>query len=229
MAEQLSLDLSIGPSWRRADFFVSSTNALAVSALDMPDWPDGRLVITGPAGAGKTHLAHIFASESGAATLNGADLVAGLDVKRISKLTLAPLVIESMPTIAKHRKAEETALHLCNLAAANGQRLLVTGRPPPRDWGLTLPDLASRVAGSHHVSLPQPDDRLLAAVLAKLFHDRQLIPRPDVIPYLQANIPRSFQAAGRIVAMLDETALAEKREITRALAMRLVGSAKSRQ
>lgn len=66
---------------------------------------------------------------------------------------------------------------------------------------------------------------LLAAVMAKLFADRQLTPRADVIPYVLRKMERSFAAAARIVAQLDQAALDEKRNVTRKLAVELLGSA----
>ena len=68
------------------------------------------------------------------------------------------------------------------------------------------------------VSLSAPDDRLLTALLAKLFADRQLIVDPDVLGFLVQRMERSFQGAGQLVAALDQTALTEKRRITKQLA-----------
>ena len=63
-----------------------------------------------------------------------------------------------------------------------------------------------------------PDDLLLSAVLAKLFADRQIVPMADVIPYLVRWMPRSFEAAGRVVAHLDTEALGTPKGVTRTLA-----------
>ena len=63
---------------------------------------------------------------------------------------------------------------------------------------------------------------LLAAVLAKLFADRQITPKPDVIPYLLGHMERSFEAAAEIVGKLDRLSLDEKRTITRRLAARVI-------
>ncbi|MCB4379175.1 chromosomal replication initiator DnaA, partial [Synechococcus sp. MU1644] len=82
----------------------------------------------------------------------------------------------------------------------------------------SLPDLQSRVDAAGHAALDAPDDSLLGAVLAKLFSDRQLTPRPDVIPYLVTHMERSFAAARQIVADLDTASLAQKKPVTRNLA-----------
>jgi chromosomal replication initiation ATPase DnaA len=59
-------------------------------------------------------------------------------------------------------------------------------------------------------------------MLVKLFTDRQLAVAPDLIPWLAARTDRSFDAIRRLVAALDNAALAEKRRITQPLARRVL-------
>jgi chromosomal replication initiation ATPase DnaA len=114
--------------------------------------------------------------------------------------------------------AENALFHLHNLTLAEGHSLLLTADRPAAHWGLTLPDLASRMQGTQATRLDAPDDRLLTALLAKLFADRQLIPTPDTIPYLVTRMDRSFDSARQLVAALDAAALAQGRPINRKLA-----------
>jgi len=72
MTDQLTLDLPVKPALGRADFFVSEANRAAVALLEgWREWPDGKLLIHGPAGAGKSHLAQVFAA------VENADRIAG--------------------------------------------------------------------------------------------------------------------------------------------------------
>ena len=75
----------------------------------------------------------------------------------------------------------------------------MTGLGSPLHWDITLPDLASRIQGAHHVALDPPDDRLFAALLAKQFSDRQLFPAPEVLQYLVTRLERSHESARRFV------------------------------
>ncbi|WP_371037853.1 chromosomal replication initiator DnaA [Rhodosalinus sp. FB01] len=215
MPRQLSFDLPARPALGRDDFFVSPANAEALATVEgWRDWPGGKLVLVGPQGAGKTHLAHVWAALSGARIVAAAELAAA----DIPALAARPVAVEDADRIAQDGAAEAALFHLHNLALAERRALLVTGRGAPGRWGLGLPDLESRLQAAGIVRLAAPDDALLSALLAKLFADRQLSPSPDTITYLTRRIDRSFAAAARIVAKLDRAALAGKRPVTRALA-----------
>jgi chromosomal replication initiation ATPase DnaA len=219
MARQLSFDLPVRAALGREDFFVSPANAEAVTMIEgWQDWPSHKLVLTGPAGAGKTHLAHVWAG------LSGAEIIAARDLpgRDIASLAQGRVVVEDAGRIAGDSAAETALFHLHNQVLAEGHALLVTARTPPHLWGVTLPDLASRLQGTLHSTLGAPDDALLSAVLMKLFTDRQLMPSPDVIPYLARRIERSFRAAEAVVTDLDATALAQRRPITRQLAAQVL-------
>lgn len=211
---QLVLDLPARPALGRADFFVSPANELALAQVESwPEWPAGRLAVTGPEGAGKTHLAHVWAARSGARILG--DPLA-LDLATLSGD--AAIAIEDVDALAGAHAAEEALFHLCNHLAAGGGTLLVSGREPPSRWPVALPDLASRLGVAAVARLEPPDDDLLAAVLVKLFSDRQLSVEPGLIRYLVSRMDRSFAAAERLVADLDRAGLALQRPITLRLA-----------
>lgn len=219
MPHQLSFDLTAKPALGREDFFVSPANALAVASIEgWQDWPARKLALIGPPGAGKTHLVHVWAALSGASIVCAADLP-GADIPALAS---GPVAVEDIPTIARNAAAQDALFHLHNLALAEGHSLLLTGDAAPSLWGLSLPDLASRMQGTPSVTLEGPDDALLSAVLMKLFADRQLAPTPDTIRYLTRHMERSFAAAGRIVAALDAAALGTGRGITRALAAQVL-------
>ncbi len=220
MARQLRFDLPTRTAHGREDFFVSPANSHAVAMIESwADWPGRKLALIGPSGAGKTHLAHVWAALAGAGIVAARDLAS----HHIPDLARANLVIEDVPGITGDTAAEEALFHLHNLALAEGHALLFTARTAPARWGLALPDLQSRMEATTTVIIAPPDDDLLAAVLMKLFADRQLSPTPDTIPYLLRHIDRSFDSARRIVTALDEAALDQGREINRKLATELVG------
>lgn len=195
----------------RDSFFVAPSNALALQTVEgWQDWPGRKLLILGPEGSGKTHLAHVWAALSGATIL----AAQGLTTLDLARLPGGPVVVEDAENIGP---AETQLFHLHNLATS-GAALLLTARTPPRDWGLRLPDLISRMQATQIARLEAPDDALLSAVLVKLFADRQVAVPGNLISYLVSRMPRSIGAARALVAALDARALAEGRPITRALA-----------
>lgn len=219
MAEQLGLDLPSRTALGRDAYFVSPANAVALAMIDAwRDWAGGKLVLTGPQGSGKTHLAHVWAEMSGARIV-AADQLTEADVPTLAQ---TPVAVEDVPDIAGHPEAETALFHLHNLALSEGQPVLFTGTGAVTDWGLALPDLKSRLQGTTAAVLEAPDDALLAALLVKLLADRQLTPKPDLIPYLLTRMDRSFAAAIDLVERLDAASLALKRPITRHLAARVL-------
>jgi len=207
MARQLTLELWPGAAMGAGDFFVSDSNRAAHATVTGGDWPGGRLALVGPGGAGKTHLASIWADRTGAGLRAAADLAQGPLPAPGAALVLEDL--EQLP-----RRAEEPLFHLLNHLATTGGRILVTGRQPPARWDIALPDLASRLQAMPLARIAEPDDALLAALLAKLFADRGLAPEAGLIPWLVARMERSSAAARDMVTLLESTALSEGRALT---------------
>ncbi|MGA9253072.1 MAG: chromosomal replication initiator DnaA [Roseobacter sp.] len=215
MPEQLGFDLPGVTALGRADFLVAPSNAMAVAVIEgWQSWAGGKLVLTGAEGSGKTHLAHVWAGLTGA-QICAANTLAAQDIPALAQGCVA---VEDVPLIASDPAAQDALFHLHNLVLAEGHALLLTGRGAPARWSITLPDLESRICGTQAVQLDPPDDALLSAVLAKLFADRQVTPKPDVIPYLILRMDRSFAAARQVVARLDAASIAQKRPVTRRLA-----------
>ncbi len=221
MPTQLAFTLPLREARGRADFFVSDSNAAALAAIDdWPDWPGAKLILTGPKGAGKSHLAAVWAKDADARLIDAIALTES-DIPALAGHSVA---LENADRIAGDPAAEAAAFHLHNLVLAEGGHLLVTAQQPPARWGLTLPDLASRMQGTSLVTIAPPDEALLAAVLVKLFADRQIDAPANLVQYLLPRIDRSFAAAQEIVETLDARALAEARPVTRTLAARLLES-----
>jgi chromosomal replication initiation ATPase DnaA len=206
MPEQLPFDLPFRAAMGREDFFLSQANAAAVQGIDAwRDWPGAKMLLIGPEGAGKTHLAHVWATQAGARVVQAGDL----SEDDLPPLSDAPaLAVEDADRIAGDRQAETALFHLHNALAARNAPLLLTARQPAARWGLSLPDLASRMAQAGQLTLEAPDDALLSAVMVKLADDRQLALTPAIVAYAVPRIERSFAAAQAFIARLDAMALA---------------------
>lgn len=214
---QLPLDLGHGIGHSRDDLIVSRANAEAVALVDgWPDWPAPVVVLAGPSGAGKTHLAAIWREAAGAMSIR-ASSIGGV----AAHLSARPALIDDIDSAPID---EQGLFHLINAVRGAGSHLLLTARRFPAAWGVTLPDLASRLKAAATVEIHEPDDLLLAAVLTKLFADRQVEVEPHVVHYLVRRIERSLATAMRVVERLDRSALEQQTRITRTLAADVVGA-----
>ena len=223
---QLPLVMEHRPALGRADFLVSACNAEAARQISAwRDWPGRRLALYGPARAGKTHLAHVWMQEAGAARVAAADLDEA-ETARLARHGRA--VVEDVDALAalepaRRTAAEKALFHLMNLAGAEGAWLLLTGRDAPARWPILTPDLASRLGALPVARLAPPDDTLLSSLMVKLFADRQVQIGPGAIKFLVRRIERSFAAVEAAVEALDRRSLAMKRPVTRAMAAEYLG------
>jgi chromosomal replication initiation ATPase DnaA len=221
---QLPLDLPHEPSFAREDFLSAPANAKALRAIDAwPDWAGRMLLLIGPAGAGKSHLAAIWARAAQAATVEAESLFAA-EAARFARSKA--ILIENADRIGE---GEANLFHLINLARESGAYLLLTARSAPDGWALKKADLLSRLRLAPVVALDEPDSELARAVLFKLFSDRQLAVDPAVIAYIGLRIDRSLGAARAIVDALDREALSRGKAVTRSMAALILKDGESEE
>ncbi len=205
---QIPLDLPHRPAFGREDFLVTSCNADAVGWLDKwPDWPAPALIVHGPVASGKSHLAAVWSTRTDAKFLSPLHL-AGIESVE------TPLVIDRVDLAIGDLDSETALFHLYNMAKEAGQTILMTSTAATQSLAFTLPDLASRLRAAPAVAIQPPDEELLAALLVKLFADRQLTVSDDIIQYALLRMERSFAAARALVQSADQIALAERKGIT---------------
>lgn len=208
---QLPLDLGHGTAYSRDDLVVSASNVQAATLVDRwPDWPAPVVVLAGPAGSGKTHLAEIWREAADAVAIEASGIAQGAVA-----FDGRPVLIDDIDAGAFDQQG---LFHLINSVRGAGSHLLLTARRFPAAWGTTLPDLASRLKAAATVEIHEPDDELLAGVITKLFADRQVEVEPHVVHYLVRRIERSLATAMRVVERLDRMALEQKARITRSMA-----------
>nr|WP_295463572.1 DnaA regulatory inactivator HdaA [Mesorhizobium sp.] len=215
---QLPLDLARGPGMSRDELVVTGANAAAIALIDRwPDWQLPVVVLAGPAGSGKSHLAAIWTEAAHASAA---------DPHRISPDAISMAASGGAVLVdGVEGGIDETGLfHLINSAREGGGHVLLTSRRFPAAWGVRLPDLASRLKAATIVEIAEPDDLLLTAVVTKLFADRQVQVEPHVVSYIVNRIERSLSTAMNVVERLDQAALSRKTRITRGLAAEIIGA-----
>jgi chromosomal replication initiation ATPase DnaA len=208
---QLALPFLHRPRYAALDFLAAPSNEEARAWLDRTAaWPDGRLVLWGPPGCGKTHLLHVWCEAAGATLISAA---------AESSDPLAAARVGALAVDDADRPRDEAALlHALNVAASSGSPVLLAARGPPAAWSLGLDDLASRVRAALAVAIGRAEESLLAALLARLLAEHQLVVAPAVQGWLLNRLPRSPAAMCETVARLDAATMEAGRGVSRELA-----------
>ena len=217
---QLAFALPHAESLTRDNFLEGPANAAGLALIDSwPEWPNRIMLLVGPEGSGKSHLAAIWAEQAGARSTTAHALTAAAVP---GALATGALVVEDL----RSSDFDDRALfHLMNLAREDGAFVLVTAREPPSAFQIELRDLRSRLRAIPAVSLLPPDDQLFRALIVKFCADRQLAVDETVVSYLATRIERSYAAARQAVELLDAEALRLGRPVSRALAAELLRNA----
>jgi chromosomal replication initiation ATPase DnaA len=214
---QLAFALPHAESLSRDNFLEGPANAAALALIDgWPDWPNRVMLLVGPEGSGKSHLAAIWAEQAGARSTSAH----ALTVAEVpGALATGALVVDDL----KPQQFDERALfHLLNLTREEEAYVLITAREPPSALAIELRDLRSRLRAIPTVLLLPPDDQLFRALIVKFCADRQMVVDEAVVSFLATRIERSFAAARQAVELLDTEALRLGRPVTRALAAELL-------
>lgn len=213
--KQLTFDLPLDPRYGREDFLVSPANEAAYGLIEAwPEWPDTVLLLSGPPGSGKSHLASIWATRAHAWTVPAPDLCGDQVTHLVSN---GALVVEDIDRAAG--RDEAALFHLLNVARERRCPLLLTASGPVDGLGLKVADLRSRLRLAPGVEILPPDDALLRAVIVKLFSDRQIVIDLSVVEAVALRIDRSLARAREVVTELDRDALGRGRRITKPLAL----------
>jgi chromosomal replication initiation ATPase DnaA len=213
---QLPLALPILERFEREDFLVGDANELAYATLEQwPDWPDPIMLLLGPPGSGKTHLASIWAKRAHAWS------VVSTDISHRPAAELLSSTAVLIEDVDRGLPDEAAFFHLLNIAREKKCFVLLTARTPPGDWGIKTMDLLSRLRLAPRIDLREPDDALMAGLLVKFFVERQMVVDMQVVDFIRSRIDRSVASVRDFVDALNSESLARKKRITRNLAREL--------
>jgi chromosomal replication initiation ATPase DnaA len=195
---------------------VSDSNRLAWTMLRRwHAWPGGALALAGPAGSGKSHMARAWAEIAEASLWTGEGRA--LDAFEIAGRRL---VIDDADQFGD----EAHLALLLDMVRTGGGALLLVAKEPPRSWPMGLKDLRSRLAAVPVERLEEPDQDLLAGVLARLCKARFIKLSDKAATYLTLHMERSFAAAHAVADAIDREHVRGSREIPVAVAVRALRS-----
>lgn len=187
---QIALPLD-WPAQEASDaFIVSASNSAAVQRLHaFGTWPVSTMILTGPRKSGRSLFGRLFVRRCGARLIDDAE-----------------------------SRDEIEIFHAWNEAQSHRRPLLLVTNAAPSSWDIVLPDLRSRLSATPVVTFGDPDEMMIARLLAHLLERRGMIVMPEVVMFLTPRIERTYHAIIAVVDKLDEAALSRRRPITVPLA-----------
>ena len=193
------IPLNLRPDARQSfsNFHVGEGNKAAVTLLGARErWPSAAVLILGPEGTGKSHLGQAWQSETGGEFIDDA-----------------------------HNVDERDLFDAINRALA-GQisGLVLASSRPPTEWGVTLPDLKSRLGAMPTLTLAEHDEASLEPILRDLFDQAGRSVGQDVVTYVLRYCERSVEALRELVLELDVEAGSKKADLTKAFVAKYLRS-----
>lgn len=187
---QIALPLEQKPLPEQGGYLVTDANAAIREQLqNWQGWTHHTLILTGPPASGKSTMAAAFATESGGLCLDDA---------------------------SEHDDTE--IFHLWNRANMENRPLLLVSGQPVAQWGITLPDLQSRLAASLHLEIGAPDQAMIDGLLQKYFALRGLTISEDALRYLEKRMVRSYAMVRRLAQKMDALAIESRKPINLTIA-----------
>ena len=158
------------------------------------DWPHHTLILTGPAASGKTTMAAAFETDSGGLCLDDACEYEDVEI-----------------------------FHLWNRANNEHKPLLLVSAKPVAQWGVSLPDLQSRLAASLHLEIGAPDQAMIDGLFQKYFAMRGLTISEEALRYLEKRMVRTYAMVRQLAQKMDALAIESKKPVNLAIAKSALG------
>lgn len=225
---QLPLGLRF-PAHQRLDSFHAGANAAAVAAARALAGAPGApwVFLSGPEGAGKTHLLIGACQEAGdrrTLYLPLAALRADQAEQALTDIEDADLVcVDDVHAIGGHRGAEVALFDAYNRCRAAATAMLFAGRSPPGQLPLVLPDLASRLSACLRFALKPLDEEARRSVLRERARARGFEVDDAVLDFLFRRHARDLGALLALLDRVDRESLAAQRRITVPFLRRVMG------
>lgn len=215
---QLPLALRTPPDQRFDAFHGQAAARDAVHAAARgasADW----LLLSGPAGSGKSHLMLAACAEAAALGRRAAYLALPAFAGRLDDALAAQegadlVCLDGLEAIAGDRGEEEALFHFHNRARASGAVVVYAARANPAALGLVLPDLVTRLGQCVRVVLEPLDEAGRREVLRQRAGRRGLELDEPVLDYLLRRVDRDLASLTALLDRLDKASLAAQRRIT---------------
>lgn len=216
---QLPLALRHSPDQRLGTFVGAPVGAIALLAAIARGESNDATYVSGPVGAGRTHLLLGTCAEAQAGGRRAAYVALPALAGRLDEALQAfegmdLLALDGLDAIAGTREDEVALFDLHNRARAAGCALVYAAQARPESLGLALPDLRSRLSQCTAIVLAPLDEAGRREVLRERAARRGLALDDAALDWLLRRVERDLGSLTAVLDRLDREALAAQRRLT---------------
>lgn len=222
MSQPFQLPLGVGPRDDATfDSFHAEANPAAVAALkaQAQGGDEPLIYLWGAEESGRSHLLQAACHEASAHDLRTLYLPLAelghfppLVLEDLERLDL--LAIDDVDQVVGRKRWEEGLFHCFNRMRDAGKRMVISAGASPRQLGVRLPDLASRLGWGAIFHLHPMTDEQRAHALQLRASQRGMELPDNVLRYILHRCPRSLSALFKALDQLDQASLSAHRRLT---------------
>ena len=215
LIKQLALPLSFRNVKNHSNFILNKVNEVALSLID--EFNDIKnfkkkfnfpvLILHGPPGSGKTHLAHIYQEITDAKFIKTFNSIYLNEAKSGKSF-----IYDDFDKI--NSLNENLFIHFFNEMVLNLGSLLITTTKPPNEINFNLSDLQSRIRSCISAKIELPDDEFLFSILVKELSEKKIFLNDKLCLYIIKRIKRNYKSISLFAENLDIFSLEQKKKIT---------------
>ena len=214
LSKQLALPLSFRNIKNHSNFIINKVNKVALSLID--EFKDIEkfkrqfnfpvLILYGPQGSGKTHLAYIYKE------ITNAKFIKNLSDLNVSEAKSGKSFI--FDDFEKTESFDENLFfHFFNEVALNSGSLLIITSKSPNEINFSLSDLGSRVRSCMNTKIELPDDEFLFSILTKELSDKRIFLNDKMSLYIIKRIKRNYKSISLFAENLHRISLEQKKKL----------------
>ena len=213
--KQFALPLSFRNVKNHSNFILNKVNEVALSLID--EFNDIEkfkkrfnfpvLILYGPPGSGKTHLAYIFQEITNAKFIKKFNNI-NINEAKSGK----SFIFDDFDKIKILN--ENLFIHFFNEILLNLGSLLIITSKPPNEINFKLSDLKSRIRSCISTKIELPDDEFLFSILVKELSEKKIFLNDNLCLYIIKRIKRNYKTVCLFAETLDIMSLEQKKKIT---------------
>ncbi len=208
---QLPLPISWAFSKDARDFVVSDCNRYAFEWLEK--WPlkiqSNFVCLIGEKGAGKTHLAHIWADRLGAEFLKPENAFSQWYDLANAESNQKYFVLDDADMLGD----DILLFYIFNTIREKNAYLLMTSKQYPNKWELKFEDIKSRLATVDSIRIQKPNEKAMVSIIEKMLRQRGLIATHEIVEYLANRIERTYESICYWVNKIDSNQFDKKHKL----------------